>query len=230
MGFVRAGPGWTPRWCRRRGRISASRRKRGRVDGGTGLLGRADLLRRYPPVPGGDLVDERAVAAIPQPQQSVPRRRAAGIHHEATYGSANAWNDQRAISPFGPVVVDHRRGGVLGSRGGRYADILEARRGDNPDTSTHPLARVARTDLVFGYRRYTSPQQGMSGKRRKVKHMNGSAALSGKVVLVTGGACGLGAAFSRRLVDGGGKVEAAALCFGRYEHRELCRPPSQSGI
>lgn len=41
--------------------------------------------------------------------------------------------------------------------------------------------------------------------------MNGSAALSGKVVLVTGGARGLGAAFSRWIVDGGGKVVLADL-------------------
>lgn len=41
--------------------------------------------------------------------------------------------------------------------------------------------------------------------------MDGSAALSGKVVLVTGGTRGLGAAISRWIVDGGGKVMIADL-------------------
>ncbi|MBM4602571.1 SDR family NAD(P)-dependent oxidoreductase, partial [Rhodococcus hoagii] len=39
--------------------------------------------------------------------------------------------------------------------------------------------------------------------------MSESAMLSDKVVLVTGGARGLGAAFARRIVEGGGKVVIA---------------------
>ncbi len=55
----------------------------------------------------------------------------------------------------------------------------------------------------------TPPAASDKAKRWKVSHMSESVMLSDKVVLVTGGARGLGAAFARRIVEGGGKVVIA---------------------